>query len=143
MHLLFGRGDGNQSRSRYIPTWRFASRTSDREFYRIFQNSHVAPVGRECKHRRQRATLHRAFREYCPVQHPKGDIASFPRRGKSLFNNSAVYDLVKGIPAFWAVTNLRCPLSEVFLFQRHSYGTAKAEHSEVTRTQAPRNYHLL
>ncbi len=46
--------------------------------------------------------MHRAFREYCRVQHPKENRASFPRRGKSLFNNSAVYDLVKGIPAFWA-----------------------------------------
>ena len=44
----------------------------------------------------------RAFREYCRVQHLKGNRASFPRRGKLLGNNSAVDDLVKGIPAFWA-----------------------------------------
>ena len=55
-----------------------------------------------CKHRRQRATLYGAFREHFRVQHPKRDRVSLPRRRGSLFIESAVHDLVKGIPAFWA-----------------------------------------
>jgi len=46
--------------------------------------------------------LYGAFREHFRVQHPKRDRVSFPRRRGSLFIESAVYDLVKGIPAFWA-----------------------------------------
>jgi len=75
---------------------------SNRRFDRIFQNGHVASIGWGGKHRRQRATLYGAFREHFRVQHPKRDRVSFPRRRGSQLIESAVHDLVKGIPAFWA-----------------------------------------
>jgi hypothetical protein len=34
------------------------------------------------------------------------DRVSFPRRGRSLFIESAVHDLVKGISAFWTDKNI-------------------------------------
>jgi hypothetical protein len=71
-------------------------------FYRIFQNGHVASSGWGGKHRRQRATLYLALREHFRVQHPKRDRVSFPRRRGSRLIESAVHDLIQGIPAFWA-----------------------------------------
>jgi hypothetical protein len=50
--------------------------------------------------------LHKTFREHCQVQHPKRDRVSFPRRRRSLIIESAVHDLVKGIPAFWTDTSI-------------------------------------
>jgi hypothetical protein len=58
--------------------------------------------------------LHRAFRAYCRVQHPKRNRASFPRRVKLLGNDSAVDDLVKGIPAFWTDKSIASAGDQIF-----------------------------
>jgi hypothetical protein len=58
--------------------------------------------------------LHGAFREHCRVQHPKRDRVSFPRRRRSLFIESAVYDLVKGIPAFWTDKSIASVGDQIF-----------------------------
>jgi hypothetical protein len=58
--------------------------------------------------------LHRAFREHCRVQHPKRDRVSFPRRRRSLFIESVVHDLVKGIPAFWTHKSITSVGDQIF-----------------------------
>ena len=58
--------------------------------------------------------MYGAFREHFRFQHPKRDRVSFPRRRGSLLIESAVRDLVEGIPAFWADKSLARVGGQIF-----------------------------